>query len=137
MCQILMNNEFRKITIIALSQVDVSKKYKMNTSACQLLYTGPFHDKAHQCVSTTYGHRKNTNTNYNSWCVCVILCIGAFMCDYSSVRLYDLWALHKYQYKLEQSLHLYDLWAVHKYKYELEQSVHLCDIAHRCVSIIL
>ena len=42
MCRLLMNNEFRKITIIALSQVDVSKKYKMNTGACQLLYTGAF-----------------------------------------------------------------------------------------------
>ena len=42
MCRILMNNEFKKITIIALSHVDVSKKYKMNTGACQLLYTGAF-----------------------------------------------------------------------------------------------
>ena len=42
MCQILMNNEFEKVTIIALSHVDVSKKYKMNIDACQLLCTGAF-----------------------------------------------------------------------------------------------
>ena len=42
MCRPLMNNEFRKITLIALSQVNVSKKYKMNIGACQLLYTGVF-----------------------------------------------------------------------------------------------
>ena len=42
MCRLLMNNEFKKIKIIALSQVDVSKKYKMNTGACQLLYLGVF-----------------------------------------------------------------------------------------------
>ena len=42
MCRLLMNNEFLKITIIALSQVDAYKKYKMNTGECQLLYTGAF-----------------------------------------------------------------------------------------------
>ena len=42
MCRLLMNNEFKTITIIALSQVDVSKKYKMKTDACQLLYSDAF-----------------------------------------------------------------------------------------------
>ena len=36
MCRLLMNNEFKTITIIALSQVDVSKKYEMKTGACIL-----------------------------------------------------------------------------------------------------
>ena len=35
-----MNNESKTITISALSQVDVSKKKKMKTGVCQLLYTG-------------------------------------------------------------------------------------------------
>ena len=68
MCRILMNNEFLKITLIELSQVDVSKKYKMNTGACQLLYT------------------------------------GAFVWYNSPMRFYDLWALQKYHYELEQSV---------------------------------
>ena len=42
MCLIFMNNEFKTITIIALSHVDVSKKYKMKADACNLLYTGAF-----------------------------------------------------------------------------------------------
>ena len=38
----MTNNEFKTITIIALSQVDVSKKYKMKTGVCQSLYIGVF-----------------------------------------------------------------------------------------------
>ena len=37
-----MNNEFQTITIIALPQIDVSKKYKMKTGARVLLST-PVH----------------------------------------------------------------------------------------------
>ena len=37
MCQLLMNNEFKTITIILVPQVDVSKKYKMKTGALVLL----------------------------------------------------------------------------------------------------
>ena len=76
------------------------------------------YDTAHWCVSMTYGHRTNTNTNYKSQCVYAILRISAFMWDYAPV-------------------HLYDLWAPHKYQYELEQLVHLSDTAHRCVFISL
>ena len=42
MCRFFMNNEFLKITIIALSQVDVSKKYKIKISVFQLLYIGAY-----------------------------------------------------------------------------------------------
>ena len=76
------------------------------------------YDTAHRCVSTTYGHRTNTSTNYKSRCVCAILHTDVFTWDYSLVRLYDLWAPQKYQY-------------------ELEQSVHLCDTMHQCVYVRL
>ena len=42
MCRLLMNNEFKTITIIALPEVDVSKKYKMKTGALVLL-SAPVH----------------------------------------------------------------------------------------------
>ena len=37
MCRLLMNNEFKTNIIIALPQVDVSKKYKMKTGVLVLL----------------------------------------------------------------------------------------------------
>ena len=88
MCQLLMNNEFRKITIIALSQVDVSKKYKKNTSACQLLYTGAFvRCSALVCFYDLWALYKYQNQlkmlvclcNIAYWCVYVRLCIDAFV----------------------------------------------------------
>ena len=56
-----MNNEFKTITIIALSQVDVSKKYKMKTGACVFIQVH-LYSKVHQCIFMTYGHRTNTKT---------------------------------------------------------------------------
>ena len=76
------------------------------------------YDTAHWCIYTTYRHCTNTNTNYKSRFICAILRTGAFMWFYAPGNLYDLWAPHKYQYKLEQLLRLY-------------------DTTHQCVSIRL
>ena len=76
-----MNNEFLKITIITLSQVDVSKKIQ----------------NEHRCVSVTV-HR----------CICMLQHTGAFVCHNASVCFYDLWARQKYQNQLKISVCLCD-----------------------------
>ena len=118
MCQLLMNNELKKITIIALSHVNISKKIQ-NENRCDCIikhtdvfllpirtaqipkpvknieafvrYDAPVHlcIYMHRCCFTAYEHRTNTYINYKLWCVCVILCTRAFFFLYASVHLDD------------------------------------------------
>ena len=74
-----MNNEFKKITIIGLSEVDVSKKNKMKTGAFMCLYA--------PVRLWFYGHHTNTNSSYKYRCICVIMRTGAFVDAMCTARI--------------------------------------------------